>query len=392
MYMTKSAFLKNKSASTKASYERSLKEFAEVNEIPDLETYIKGLQKDPEGVDIFFKHLTKYAEFINVPRTVKDKKGKIIKTIPWQENTISSRLTGIRSYAAINNLHIPKEFYNTLFDKKDYANDDYEGKPFSVDQARAVYAALSPLMKPLYITLYTSGMRVGEALKIKWKDDVHLDETPARIVLPAGITKTNKKRTVFISQEAAIVLREWIENLPKYRRMATKKSAGAKKIFGEVKPRSNELLFPMASTNFRHALNAATKELGFNNGGRRELKVHSLRKSFRQIVGTDAKQIDLAENLMGHQSELGKAYATIPEEKLPGLYLKIEPYLMLTDAGKTAVKIHDDEVSQLRAELASAMKKVALISEIYDKLTTGKYPDLNLKLNKGDIPELESSL
>jgi integrase len=340
-----------KSDNTRQVYDLSLKMFAESigKQRDDLSEYVLTTTRKQ-----FYADLKTYATTLN--------KSKLL------QNSVSARLLGIRSYASLHGLTIPKQHWNKLNKKE---KEDYEGRPFSVKDARAVYKILSPKMQPIFITAYVTGARINELLTTELKN-VNLDKVPGEIFIPARNTKTNTKRTCYLTAEAVTVLREWIKYLPKYRRLATAKSAGVKasqeKDGIDIKERDAGLLFPMSSTNFRQALNDACEKLGLNHGEtRREYKVHSLRKSFSQIVGTDAQMRDLAETIMGHSDKTRAAYNTIPAEKLPGLYLKVQPFLMLTDEGQEAIKIHDEEQEALKNQLAvmqEQMKKMQKFIEM----------------------------
>ena len=54
--------------------------------------------------------------------------------------------------------------------------------------------------KAIYLTLLSSGIRVGELTQITIHD-IYLDEKPVRIELEAEYCKNKQSRTVFISKE-----------------------------------------------------------------------------------------------------------------------------------------------------------------------------------------------
>ncbi|HEU04074.1 MAG TPA: hypothetical protein ENH95_03005 [Nitrosopumilus sp.] len=91
---------------------------------------------------------------------------------------------------------------------------DNERHPLSKEEyMQIVNYFRNPKRQALYLVLGSSGMRIGEALRLKKKD---LDFSPERIKIkiPAEITKTRKGRSTYISKEASGKLKfnyyDWI--------------------------------------------------------------------------------------------------------------------------------------------------------------------------------------
>jgi integrase len=64
-------------------------------------------------------------------------------------------------------------------------------------------------VRTLTVVLASSGMRFGETLQLT-RGDIKLGLNPPTIHIPAKITKTKKKRTIFISSEAKDFLDQWL--------------------------------------------------------------------------------------------------------------------------------------------------------------------------------------
>lgn len=77
-----------------------------------------------------------------------------------------------------------------------------EPEPFRPEEVRILLDHATPKKKFLYMVLKDSGMRIGEALRIR-KKDVDISKNPIEIKIPAWATKTNKGRITFISRETA---------------------------------------------------------------------------------------------------------------------------------------------------------------------------------------------
>ena len=63
----------------------------------------------------------------------------------------------------------------------------------------------------LFLTLASSGMRIGEAMQLKVDEDLHLNDDPPTIEIKGKYTKTGDGRTVFISNEAKESILEWLK-------------------------------------------------------------------------------------------------------------------------------------------------------------------------------------
>ncbi|MEM2027605.1 MAG: site-specific integrase [Candidatus Bathyarchaeia archaeon] len=63
--------------------------------------------------------------------------------------------------------------------------------------------------RSLFLVLASSGMRIGEALKLM-VEDVDLASEPPRINIRGEYTKTGNPRIAFISSEAKETIQEWL--------------------------------------------------------------------------------------------------------------------------------------------------------------------------------------
>ncbi|MBA7707284.1 hypothetical protein ES703_116154 [subsurface metagenome] len=143
-------------------------------------------------------------------------------------------------------------------------------------------------------------MRIDEITKLS-PDDLHLDETPARINVRANTTKGGKRRTTFLTPEATEVLKEWMRTKKEYIINTTKISN-----FNLNKNNDDSSVFPYASNTLRRGWNTAITKAGYGEKDmqtqkkRHKMHFHVLRKFFRSYYGN----ADLAEHLMGHSGYL----------------------------------------------------------------------------------------
>ncbi len=158
----------------------------------------------------------------------------------------------------------------------------------------------SPQGRALYLTLLSTGARIGEILQIR-KDDLDFDSDPARINLRAEYTKGGVgDRTIFLTDEAEVALRDYLDW-----REGKKNSAG-------VSYDETDKVFPFTQQTARKMLYSALERAGLDerdrSTGRRKIHTHSTRKFFRSncMLGES-----LTHAIMGHREYLDRSYLRI---------------------------------------------------------------------------------
>lgn len=124
-------------------------------------------------------------------------------------------------------------------------------------QLTQLYAAITPAARPHLVFVGETGLRIGEAQALRWKD-VDLAAAP-RVVVRDGKTAASR-RTVPLTPRAAAVLAQLLED------------AGDAGEFDVVLP-------PYSQQNLRMALRRACKRVKCER-----LKVHSLRQDRKSVV------------------------------------------------------------------------------------------------------------
>ena len=350
----------------KEDYSYSIKMFEGITGKP-IEEYIRGVDDTQ-----FYADLKKFAEWLKVQEVRRH--SKPIPGTKLTQNTIKTRLASIRSYGKENGLIIGKTHYKALFDvstKGRLIKDAVNDQSFTLEQARDVYGKLSLPMKSLFLTLFCSGLRVNEALQVKLTD-IDWSKKPVQIFIPAENTKTDTERNVFISTECSNLLKdEWLPYISTYSGFAMKRGG-----FTEVSVLEKKYagrLFPMTESNFRLALMRACSLVGLNTGKRNEHHVHSLRKSFRTIVGL--VNPDVAEYLLGHADPLNYRKLTIT--KCIPFYTKAEPGLTIGGTIERETDSRDAEIIELKKQHQFLLKQLAdagvlPISPLVREIKTGK--------------------
>ena len=155
--------------------------------------------------------------------------------------------------------------------------------------------------KALYMILSSSGMRIGEALRLKLAD-LNLEQRTIKI--RGEYTKSGNSRYAFFSGEAKEFLEDWLKHRKEYEQIAIKKSRFKK-------AKSTDLLFPFSYPNATQIWTNAVKKNGSyerdSSTGRLTLHPHTLRKFFRTKLGA-VIPIDVVEALMGHEGYPTEVY------------------------------------------------------------------------------------
>ena len=187
--------------------------------------------------------------------------------------------------------------------------------------------------KTLVIVLSSSGMRIGESIKIRL-EDLDLEKNPARIEIPGEFTKNGDPRLVFISSEAREAMKEWLEYRSAY--IVTASARAGKKDWVD-----DGRIFPFTQENINAIWTRASKKAKLfkiqKETNRQLIHIHGLRKYFR-TYGKWA-QIDVVECLLGHRSELRETYARPSPEIMAEEYLRCETNLSIYSQSKNVTEL-----------------------------------------------------
>jgi len=197
--------------------------------------------------------------------------------------------------------------------------------------------------------LASSGMRIGEALKLR-VEDFELDKDPARVNIRGAYTKTGNSRVTFISSEAKEAVEQWLRIRDDYLKQASGRS------WKYSKPTEDPRMFPFdiptAYASWTNALEKAGLVQKDSQTDRLVLHPHALRKFFRSKLA-QVIPVDIVEALMGHEGYLTQVYRRYSLEDLADFYKKGEHTLLVFGNGK--------DLAKLRAEVEEKNKQLQQI-------------------------------
>jgi molybdopterin-guanine dinucleotide biosynthesis protein A len=223
--------------------------------------------------------------------------------------------------------------------------------------------------KSLFLVLASSGMRIGEALKLQ-TDDVDLSSEPARINIRGEYTKTGNPRVAFISSEAKEFLEEWLKIRENEISIAVKRSTRYEK------KAEDKRIWPFEANTAYYIWRSSIKKAQFdkrfqynNSLERFMVHPHVLRKFFRTKMG-QVIPVDVTEALMGHEGYLTEVYRRYSLEDLAKFYKQGEHTLL--------VFAESENVSRLRAEIEERNKQLqALVNGL-----TAENMELKAKISR----------
>jgi len=211
-------------------------------------------------------------------------------------------------------------------------------QPITRDEINILVINASEIRSAMYLTLVSSGIRIGEALQLR-KQNFEINSDPAKIILPAQITKSRQGRYSFISKEAKLKLIPILEKLE-----------------------DDDLVFTNSNGVRRAELTEETyfmrlrKKVGLDemesSGLKHKITIHKFRKFF----ATKAERklgIQVSGALIGHSPYM-KTYYEYEVSQLAKLYSDLEPDLTISPEHRQKLIIENQqkEISDLkRSEL-----------------------------------------
>jgi len=285
-----------------------------------------------ENAEAYFKEKRNYEE--DVKTYFASLKGKPPKSV-------NICLTSVKMFLMENGVELPALFWRRLQGRNKGKRALMLDKVPSNAELRRILSHMDVKGKSLFLVLASSGMRIGEALKLK-VEDVDLTSDPARINIRGEYTKTGNPRVAFISSEAKEFLQEWLKIRNSELETAIKRSRFEK-------AKEDTRIWAFETTTAYYIWRSAIAKSGFankfqyNNGLERfTVHPHVLRKFFRTRMAT-VVPVDVVEALMGHEGYLTEVYRRYSLEDLAKFYKQGEHTLL--------VFADNEGVAKLRAEV-----------------------------------------
>ena len=246
-------------------------------------------------------------------------------------------------------------------------------------------------LKAYLLVLASGGMRAVEALAIR-ESDLDLSVSPVEVRIRKEYAKTKRERRIFISDEAAKFLQEWLDW--KYR----DRHAENKNVQNRVR-NVNDLVFSSTGNQDPHSiyfkiLLEFQKLLSLMDGlklrkqdgvyKRRKVTFHSFRRFVKTTISNQTKNTDFSEWFLGHTKS---SYYTNKPDELRRIYkedcmkyLTFLDYPTVEATGRSfeaKLKEKDLEIEALRQQVSSLKQQDSMKRDAIEGLV-----DFNTTINK----------
>lgn len=254
--------------------------------------------------------------------------GDIIRAIGQSDaapNTVRYRMAAVLEFLAHHGRDISDRDRKRIRSKLPKGGVLGKRGEINAGTVRTVAGHLEEHGRALVLVLASSGMRIGEAVKIRL-GDVDLDASPAAIEIRPEFSKNRTGRVAFISAEAVSEVRTWLDVRDRYLGAACERASGcvAKKDPGD--PR----LFPFSAGNADAMWGRALADAGLDERdertGRLTRTLHGLRAFFASQLGLGCPQ-PVVEELLGHEGYLTNAYRRYSRQQLAEHYRAAEHHV-----------------------------------------------------------------
>ena len=344
-----------RSASTKSTFGSAYRAFTGIEELIDsrpndeqvydyLQSRINAMQvrkMTPITIDTYFSHIRQYMHY----------------------RGIRLHSTDIRQC-----LNFPKKQVEEM-------------RPLELDTFQKMLNACSAKREMLYLAQSSSGMRIGEMMRLR-KKDIHTDTARLMVKIPAAFTKTGVARTTFFSSEAAKLV------IPRL-----KKIGDSDLVFG-----TSDNVIGNTGREARY-ISELQKKMGisdkYETNGRNVITTHSFRAYF--ITKVSREDPNLAKYFAGQKGYLLQYDRQTDAEKL-AIYIKLEPLLLVSDKARDRERIRNLEnenpkVAELERKnreferMATEFEIKTMEAERKTVESERRYKDLNMR-----VYELEDAM
>ncbi len=287
--------------------------------------------------------------YLSASRDYKSDLGVFLESIKEEPpKSIRMQTSVVKTFLLENERELPTLFWKRLSKRVKGSKALTRDKIPSTEELRSIITHMPESGRALFLTLASSGARIGEILLVE-EQDLNLEDDPASILLRGETTKSGENRVIFVSKEARDAIQEWLKVRPRYLSQASKKyleaQKGPEKGRVIVKSETDDRVFPFSTVNAYNVWRRALEKAGFkevdDRTGRLRTHPHVLRKRFRTLFGSVNQ--DLAEFLMGHKSYLSDEYRRPSEEQVGKFYRDsvhlIEVFSNRGEVGKELVEV-----------------------------------------------------
>jgi len=320
-------FLSYREGNTKKSYTNSLKKFLKWFDKKytkiDFDSYLKDIRlmeikEKIAATDQYEKDILNYLKELKTKHPPK---------------TISTDIAIVKSLLRHCRIDLDNAFWDQIKRLRPGNATVNESKASTQKELKEILTHANTRQRAIFMTMITSGLRVGEVCSMKMKD-IDLNHAYPRIKISYAAAKNKKPCRTRVSPETKSCILEWLkirdnEIIKSYKRQMNFGTVPKVDSFEDV-VKQEDRLFPFETRTIERIWNELLAKAGYdekNDSGIHKRNVHSLRRVFRTQYGKYNN--DLAEYFMNHISELDRVYDLKDDEWLDQEYGKGLRYLTI---------------------------------------------------------------
>ena len=341
-----------------------------VNKVSSKDEYLKIIQSDKVGVrrgkTAAVNHFDRFAvekldqvssdsivlEMLENPEMTEGLFGLLHDFVQYLDGKISPStlpiyLFYLRKYLYARGIKIDVRELNDYFKKNNTMKKVLKERKYTIklSEIQSIINAVDIHHKRLYLTLLSSGIRIGEALKIR-KSDIDFSNDRPVITIRSEIAKNSEERITIMSEECHEVCKKLFETLQVN-----------DLVFG-----SDTCLFESNLTNHELYFARVRERLGLTEqykSGTHKITLHTFRSFFISKIIKENE--NLGHYLAGHSVYM-KQYERFETEELIEAYIKSEPELTIIDLTRKDNEIKDLKNNNLKYQ------ELNIKIELYQKL------------------------
>jgi len=299
----------------------------------------------------------------------------------YSSQSISGYVNRVRQYFVYNDVVLDKSVFRVKVGLPRIEGPDDRAP--TVEELRRILSWGKLRTKALILVLSSSGMRLGEAIKLNVKD-LGFKSKPVRIVIsPKVASKTGEGRVAYMSDEAAGYLQQYL---------------------GERINDNEAWVFPSEADSSKHmsedrawrTIIDCVEKAGLGKSkestvcGRRKIHPHSFRKFFfSKVVGVIGETATHA--LMGHGSYMKTYYKRCDEERARD-YLRCMPHLSIFGESPDMGRWKEEAKLEAVRAFAQALGVDPIRVRIEKQKDLGREPSHNeeIEMIQSEIKKLRS--
>jgi integrase len=308
--------------------------------------------------------------------------------------SVRLNISAMKSYFATCDIDIvPQKFKRRVRPPKIYREDE---EALSARDIRNILLACNNRrLKPYLLVLATGGMRAVEGLAIRVKD-IDFSTRPVTVTICKEYSKTKRQRKIFISDEAAHYLQDFMNFKYRHRmhgREDRTRNKDQNDLVFSVKSGVTDpnRLYGEVNIEFMKVLDVAGYA-GRKDGMRRHLfTLHSFRR-FTKTILSDNISMEYSEWFLGHAKS---PYWTRDPEHKKAEYIRVMKFLtfldfsMLEAKGKSIaaqLSTKDEEIEALKQGQTMLKSQMAKMQEEFQRIMNFNMGE-RLRLEKYVPPE-----